>query len=240
MRNTVVYPIPFDAWSLFESAVYNFTYTFRTFPPGDDYRLIAVCNWGKPSDRVRELFYGIKTIFVPYEDNGCDLGSHQFISKWLTRFEKDTNDYLICLSTRCFFHRAGWLARYRAARDKHGPGLYGVGTFEGRPHLRTYAYGIDSSWLARFPHTIDSRDKTFQVESGDLCLTDWVKEQGGATMQVTWDAEQEQDHWRDPKEEAIFRRNHQAACLVFDKHTEIFANATTEERTRLSAIADPH
>jgi hypothetical protein len=43
-------------------------------------------------------------------------------------------------------------------------------------------------------------------------------------------------HWRKP--ENIFRRGDQSNLLVWDRHTEIFAKASEEERAKLAKLSD--
>lgn len=232
---TVVVPIPFDNWNDFGGAIWQFTYTWKLHPPGiDDYQLIAVGNWGGPTDSIRELFYGIKTRWTYYGANGADIGSHM-----QALWEVDEKDFMVCMSSRCFFHRPGWLKRFVEARAKHGPGIYGTGVLERVPHIRTCAYGIDADLLRSLPGEVTSREDTIEVESGSRCLTRHVLDKGGKAVQVLWDDEQDcQSDWRSSRHQGIFRRGAQNAMLVHDRHTKLFEEASPEEKARLCALSD--
>jgi hypothetical protein len=232
---TVVVPVPFDNWDDFGAPIWQFTYTWKLNRPGvENYRLYAVANFGEPTDSVREQFYGIRTEWLKYFGGGADIGSH--IEAALNIGSKQ---FMVCMSSRCFFHRPGWLKRFVEAREKHGPGIYGTGVLEGRPHIRTCAYGIDSDFLIKLPGQVQSREDTVAIESGDRCLTDFVRSSGGVAVQVLWDDEQpDQKDWRDPRHGAIFRRGGQSAMLVYDRHSKIYAEAPDAEKARLSALSD--
>lgn len=234
MTPVIVYPIPFDNFDVFERFVHRFVDTFKKYPPGiDDYELLVVCNWGEPTDEIREWFWGTKAHFVPYYKHGCDIGSLQYAGAF--------GEFLIGMTSRCYFHRSGWLKRYMDARAIHGPGLYGASaSYEGgTPHICTRAYAIDRSILSEYPHSVQSRADGQRFEVGEWCITTWASQRGIPTIQVTWDSEQDKDHWRDGNQLGIYRRGEQQAMLVWDKHTDIYRNADQAEKARLSKLADP-
>lgn len=231
----IVYPMPFDNWNVFETDFYRFIYTFKLYPPECDYLLHVVCNYGLVNERLAETLWNTKACYHTYFEGGADLGSHKRVAVSLP-----PQAFLIGLSTRCYFHRPGWGRRLVEAREKHGPGMYGVGDFERTPHLRTCGYGIDAGYWQSYPVTPTTRPETVEIESGDYSLTEHVKQDGGKTIQVCWDNEQEQDKWRDPTELGLFRRGNQNAVLVWDRHTEIFQASSPEERARLEALSNPH
>jgi hypothetical protein len=239
MKATVVLPIPFDNWNDFGSPIWQFTYTWKLHPPGiDDYQLIAVANWGEPTDSVREQFYGIKTRWIKYCEAGADIGSHMEAAD-LLRLSGHPEGFMVCMSSRCFFHRAGWLKRFVEAREKHGPGIYGTGVLERVPHIRTCAYGIDANFLHTLPGPVTCREHTIEIESGSRCLTGHVLSEGGKAVQVLWDDEQpDQADWRHERHQAIFRRGEQSAMLAHDRHTKLFEEANDTEKARLSALSD--
>ncbi len=230
----LTYPLPFDQWQTFEPFVRRFTDTFKKFPPGCDYRLYANCCWGGPTDAIKEMFYGIKTLFLPYYFNGCDIGSAQQVAN---AFAEDV--FMVNFTSRCYFHRECWLARYAQAREKHGPGLYGASTSweGGKAHICTRAYALDSELFRNYPHVIDERAKGQRFEVGDWCLTEWVQRDYPA-IQVTWDREMTLAESRCKEETGIFRRGEQNAMLVLDKHTDWYRDADEAEKKRLSDMAD--
>lgn len=231
MKPIVVYPIPFDAWDEFERYVYRFTHTLKMHPPGCDYELAVVCNWGQPTDEIRHLFYGLKARFVEYNGHGCDIGSAQHVAN-----QAPADSFILALTSRCSFHRPGWLARYMAAREKYGSGIYGAfASWEGgRPHICTRGYAMDSDLWKQYPYNIDTRQKGQRFEVGEWCVTDFVRRRGLPAIQVLWDNEQGFKDWRKP--EGIFRSGRQNACLIWDKHTEAYENASLEEKAHLTAM----
>lgn len=238
MRALIIYPLPLDAWATFEPFARRFCKTFREHRPlYDDYKVIVTVQGGKIIDDIALMFYGINTMFLEYSGGGCDIGGAQFVAYNYA----STEDFLINMTSRCHFHREGWLARFMEARTKYGPGLYGASASHegGTPHICTRAYALDASLMRDYPHLIDTRAKGQKFECGEWCLTSWIKSRKLPTVQITWDSEQDEDHWRDPKEQGIYRRNNQSAMLVWDRHSDIYRDASAEEKIRLEKMADP-
>lgn len=144
------------------------------------------------------------------------------------------------MTTRCYFHRAGWGRRYLEAFYKHGPGLYGSSaSYEsGMPHICTRAYMMRVAEFRDYPYVIDTREKGQKFEVGEWCVSDWFRRRRHPLVQVTWDGEQWEGHWRDPDQTGIYRRGEQNAMLVWDKHTDAYRDADDEEKIRLAAMAD--
>lgn len=236
MNPVIVYPLPFDDWREFEKYAIRFTDTFRQYPPGiRDYEVVAVCIWGHPTDAVKSMFYGIKTRYVAYCQQGCDIGAAQMVAK-----DYSKGHFIIAMTSRCYFHREGWLSRYMQARDDHGPGLYGATASHegGKAHICTRGYAMDADLWNRYPHLINRREFGEKFEVGEWCVTDFVRGLGGALVQVTWDREHLEEKWRDPWEKEIYRRGDQNACLIWDKHTDLWRDASPEMKQHLSDLAD--
>lgn len=233
-RIHIVYPIPFDAWGVFEPFVTRFTNTFKEFDPGHDYLIHAMCCWGAATDDVRRMFYGTKAMFHQYNEDGCDIGSAQY----LARYALD-GGLMIMMTSRCYFHKPGWLKRYAEVREEFGPGLYGASaSWEGgKPHICTRAYMMDQADFFEYPHIIDTRPKGQKFETGEWCVTDWMRERDLPTMQITWDGAQEQDQWRVP--ENIFRKGDQSNMLVLDRHTQIYHESDAEGKLKLEEMVNP-
>lgn len=231
----IVYPIPFDAWSTFEPFVDRFTRTFKEFPPDRDYVLHAMAIYGMPTDHVQEMFYGIKTRYHFYTEDGCDIGSAQSIADDLP-----PEDWMLMMTSRCYFHRRSWLAPYVRATDKFGNGLYGasVSNEGGKLHVCTRAYMMTAQAFVAYPELIDTRAKGQLFEVGEWCLTDWFKKRRLPRVQVTWDGERKIDQARCAEETAIYRRGEQQAMVVWDKHTDAYRDANPEEKERLAKLAD--
>lgn len=253
MRVIISYPLPFDNWATYRPWVEKFTRRFQQFPPGCDYEVLAVCNWGEPTDEVREWFYGIKTRFIPYFDNGCDLGGHQFVAETLNTpkgkgfLDSDSDDsFVIGMTSRCFFHRAGWLERLIKVRKEKGPGIFFTSASKqgGTLHGCTRAFGMDASIWRAYPQEINSRLLGPYFEVG-LCnpygnLLEWYTkyEEQYAAWLVHWDAVFELPHeWeRYVASKGRFRDGEQNAMLVHDWHSESYADATPEEKLKLEAM----
>lgn len=235
MRPLIVYPVPYDSWDPFAPYVQRFAATFKSFPPGvEDYELAVVSCWGEPTEDLKLLFRGTHAHFVTYHGSGCDIGAAQ----WFAFEHGHAEQFYVCCTSRCYFHREGYLRRIVEAREKYGPGLYGAfASWEsGKPHICTRFYGLDYADLRNYPHQIDTRAKGQLFETGEWSVSDWMGQQGKPLIQVLWDNEQTLKDWR--KWDGAFRYGEQQACLVWDKHTDIYRDAEPEERARLKAMAD--
>ena len=234
MRHVIVYPVPFDALDHeFESAVQRFIMSFQANPPGTDYELWAVGCWGEPTDFWRDSFYGSKVKWYSYY-GPCDcISVHQWADSQIEEA------LLICMTTRCYFHRAGWLERFVSAREKHGVGLYGASaSFENTPHICNRAYAIDAGLLRDYPMEINGRKDAPAFETGPKSITAFVNAMNLPCLQVRWDGVDDPQHWRDPAHKGIFRRGQQNEMLVWDRHSDIYANATDYEKILLERLTD--
>jgi len=237
MRIIIAYPLPFDAWDTFAGEVSRFVETFKQFPPGhSDYEVWAMCCLGEPTDRIKEMFWGIKTQFVPYRFHGCDIGGAQMAAK-----NCNPGECVIGMTSRCFFHRTGWLKRYVQAREAHGPGIYSASTSweGGTAHCCTRAYMIDADLWQAFPLTVATREDGQKFETGEWCVTRWLMENNQAAGQVRWDGEDSLAMSRAPHLGGIFRRGSQNEMVVWDRHTVIYDRADNVEKQRLEELANP-
>jgi hypothetical protein len=237
MRTILVLPIPFDNWDTFVPFVRRFVDTFKQFPPGADYELYAMCQWGEPINEVRGLFYGTRTRFEPHY--GRYSGSGSDIAAALTLAQVQ-DAFMVCFTARCYFHRPGWLARYVEAREKYGPGVYSASTsFEHRRHLCTRGYAADASLLREWQGGIKTKDDGPTFEVGPGSITDFALENKLPAMQVTFDGEQSILDSRAATLTNIFRRGDQSAMLVWDKHTDEYAAASNEGKMAFQETTDP-
>ncbi len=233
MKTKVILPLPFDAWDTFEPFIERFVKTFKQFQPGCDYELIAMCCWGEPTDRVREMFYGIKAVFVPYMGDGADIGSAQHAAGL---FGDDA--FMVMMTSRCYFHREGWLKAMVDARIKHGSGLYGCSANHDthRLHVCTRAYAMDAGDFKCYPHKIDSRLRGPLFEIGEANeygnLMEWMeKYQKKPSRLVFFDRVAERPDWFTVPNR--FRDGDQSNMLVLDKHSDLFMGASDEEKALL-------
>lgn len=240
-RIHIVYPVPFDAWYEFYWFVQRFADSFREYPPGiDDYVVHAVCCWGEPTDFVRNLFYGIKTVFHVYNEDGADIGAAQ----WLAKRVIPANELMLMMTTRCYLHRPGWLWWFKDAREKHGSGLYGTSAnHDGhRLHLCTRGYAMDALEMATYPHIINSRAVGPKFEVGvdnpNGNLLEWFESRGLPVMLLFFDGGATKENWF--KVENRFRHGDQSNMLIWDKHSDLWLKASPEERARLTKSNLPH
>lgn len=234
------YPVPAESrliWNEFRPFVSRFTDSIHKFP--GQCTVAMVVSWNSGSEVKPEEIYELATCFPEnkfvrlYDGHGCDIGGAQNLSK-----DTDPERLMIMLTTRCYFHRAGWLERYVSAHEKDPDALLSASaSWEGgRRHICTRGYAMRAGLFASYPVIVSRREEGHQFEVGVGGLTDWFVENERHCLQVTFDGVQEQPDWRKP--ENIFRKGDQSNMLVWDKHTDIYANASIEEKHRLKGIAD--
>jgi hypothetical protein len=236
MKTHLVVPVPLDddsVWDIFRPHIKRFTDTYRQFPPGAEHTIMAVCNKADATAEVKAMFDGMPVEWLRYDGDGADLGSQQFVAESST-----DNVFQVNLTTRTHAHREGWLTHLVKAREKYGPGLYGITASNegGRLHICTRAHSYDTRDFRFYPTKITSRDFGVFFELGRGCLLEWFLEFGRPAYVVTWDR-----IWRKPEWFDIpngYRRGDQRNCLLFDKHTERYADANDAERERLTAMME--
>lgn len=209
----------------------RFAFTYQTWGDNHPYPLIVVHCGGEPSELHKSLFRDIAADHVVYEGKGWDIGAHQYAAKLIDV------DFLICAATPVYFWRHGFVQKMVEAREKYGEGLYGpMASYEHRPHIRNCCWAFDSLVFNRYPHVIDTREKTFQAESGDLSITAWYESQGLPRIMVAADGCYDQPDWRKPAN--IFRRGDQSNCLVWDRHVDLYRESGGERKKELEDWAD--
>lgn len=236
MKFIITYPLAFDAWDRYEAGAKEFARTFKEFPPGlSNYEVWAACCFGEPTDAEKLLFRGIKTVFFPYAKHGCDIGVAQQAGN-----SGGSEDWIIGMTSLCYFHRAGWLVRFKEAIEKHGEGLYSASASHegGKLHACTRAYCMPALAWQNYEHAIDTREKGQLFETGKWSITEWTKKFDAPVMQVRWDGEEPIEHARDPEHLGVFRRGSQNEMLVWDRHSRIFEEADPEEKSKLASLAD--
>lgn len=235
MIAAISYPVPLDNWETFRSDVDRFAKTWKAHPPGtDDYLLLAMlCRDGLPGE-ADGLLDGIARTYRRYDGGGCDIGCH------LQAADSCGDAFLVCLSTRVYFHREGWLKRLMEAREQNGPGLYGTAvSLEYMPHVRTHCFGIDASLLREYPHRINSRQRGYFFESGvdneDGSFFNWCRAAKSYPVTIVyWDRICDFEHAL--MADNRFRYGDQSNLLVFDRHTKLWQDAPPEERERLTKL----
>jgi len=236
MRVALCYPYIYSKEEELLPTIERFFDSGIDYPPGADHDLVLELS--EAPLRVWSIWDGDglrapNVKIVRYYGGGRDIGAHQHAANSLA----PEIDFAVFCSSQVHFHRAGWLARIIEARTKHGPGLYGaMGSFENNPHIRTCFFGCDPLFMRRYPNVINSREKSLEFESGPQNFSLWVDAQGGSVRMVTWSTELQLQHCRDV--ENGFRIGDQSNCLVWDRHTEIYAKADPELQAGLRRSAD--
>jgi hypothetical protein len=214
--------------SYYDEPTSRFFETYQKFKPSIPHRL-GVINCGKidpthfhekPAD---EQFF--------YTGTGWDTGALQQISKGLDC------DLIVCFNSFAYFWRHNWLEPVVEAFHKHGHGVYGfTASFEITPHLRSPAICFSPIVINSYPHLIDSRNKTRLFESFQLNFSLWAISNLYPVLLVTANEVCRIHQWRTPPN--IFRRGDQSNCLVWDRHTDIYASASQEEKALLEKTAN--
>ncbi len=246
MKTVIVYPVPLDTpevWQTFKPFVERFCRSFKEYPQGDAVVQPVLCN-GDPyeaieildiiptSSRCRPMFYS---------GGGCDIGCAQLVADSILG-----NPFLVCMTSRCYFHRNGAIRKLSEARESHGPGLYGCSASRegGRLHLCTRAYALDAEDLRAYPHRIikrggDRGGGTF-FETGannpDGNLLEWMERRDRPGRLVFWDRVCEKQDWFTVP--SRFRNGDQSAMLVHDLHTDNWRDGTPEGRKILTCWSE--
>lgn len=176
-------------------------------------------------------FDAIATYYLRFDGWGSDCAAYQHVVRVLDY------DLVLCLNTLAYPWRLCWLEPFVAAIEMHGKGIYGAtASFERHPHLRTPAIAFHPDVLRDYPFSTNNRSDSVEFESGPNSISAWSERNGYPTILVTANGRYYRQDWR--KGENIFRRGDQSNCLVWDRHTDIYAAAGPEERAGLARAAD--
>lgn len=229
MKPLLVYPLPFNIWQHYSAYAMRFTDTLKHYDPGADFELVATCHYGMPTDKIREMFYGIKARFESYNKDGCQIGAQQEVAGYT-----ESNRIMVCLTGHAYFFREGWLDRILRAFWEHGDGLYGVAASrEGTLHLRTSCFAFKASLLRAYPFPCRSREDCDLFEHGPDCFSRWVQTKKKRPVKVV--------HWDsiNDLEEHIpnsYRHGNQEQMLVWDRHSDLYASAVSSDKERLESL----
>lgn len=73
-------------------------------------------------------------------------------------------------------------------------------------------------------------------ETGDHCVSDWFRNKNLPLVQVTFSGTYLEPNWF--KAERGFRKSDQFEMLVLDRHTDLFADASPEQKLELTKIME--
>lgn len=210
----------------------RFIASYRNFKGNAPHELVVMSCGGPVNDATRAMFPEAVR-FLEYRGGGWDIGAMQSAAHQL----RDAFDYVIAIATPVYFWKPGFIERMIQARERHGDGIFGpTASYENRPHIRTCCWAFSPHTFCQYPHLIDTRDRTFRAESGDLSITFWYKDRGQPQLLVTANGEYAMKDWR--RLPNIFRRGNQSNCLVRDRHTDLYEEAEPVKRQELAALAD--
>ena len=189
--------------------------------------------WREPTDEEREIFNGINTVFITYMDHGADIGSSQHAAGLLC-----DDAFMVMMTSRCYFHKEGWLKLMVDARVKYGSGLYGCSANHDthRLHVCTRAYAMDSVDFKSYPHIITNRLMGPLFEIGEANefgnLMEWMETTRKKPARlVFFDQVAEKKDWFTIANR--FRDGDQSNMLAWDKHTDLYRDATDEGKVLL-------
>lgn len=208
----------------------RFIDTYKRFHPPTPHDLLIVnCGAYKPDD----LFDEIATQQLTAVSRGFDCGTYEEMNRYAFAY-----DLVVACNTHVYFWRADWLEKVSAAAQLHGPGFYGfTASYERNPHLRTPCIAYHPGVMAEYPFIARNREQCGDCEAGPDNFSLWAHAAGYPALLVTADgASWVKPDWRKPMN--IFRRGDQSNVLVYDRHTEVYANASAEEKKTLEQNAD--
>ena len=218
----------FPEHKCYEESSKRFLDTYLRFKPAIPHELIIV-NCG--SSLHDGMFDEVATQYRVFNGGGFDCGTYQAVGGSLDC------DLVFGLNTHTYFWRHGWLERFADEFGKHGPGVYGAtASFEINPHLRTPAIAFDPKIMREYPHVINNRQEAADFEAGPENFSLWAFQQRHTVRLVAADGSYPLQAWRVPQN--IFRRGDQSNCLIFDRHTDIYAEADAETKLRLESDAN--
>lgn len=218
----------FPEHSSYAESSARFLDTYRKHKPTIPHDLVVVNCGSKEHDG---MFDGVAAGYANYNGGGFDCGTFKDVVPTLDC------DLCVCCNTHVHFWRDGWLEPFVAAAEENGPGMYGAtASYQFWPHLRTPCFAISPKVMAKYPRPCTNRDEACHVESGPCNLSFWAHAHHYPTLLVTQESCYTLNYWRTPRD--IFRRGNQSNCLVWDRHTELYARASAEEKAQLERDAD--
>ncbi len=210
--------------------------SYKLFPPGIEHELvIGFCN-GEPTAEMLSIYRELPFSYRTYYGGGWDLGAQQELAGTIDA------DFMVTMTSRSYFWKAGWLRRLADTYAKFGDGIYAAMASQEsspipgypfpNPHLRTSCYGVNPKTFHAMPFKVKSREDTFNLESGEHNIARWYESQNKPALMVTWDGFYSRPLWT--RAANTFRKGDQSNCLVWDRHTEIYSNADATYKQELS------
>lgn len=211
--------------------VSRFVNTFRYNEPGATARLITICNGGPLDEETGWMLKSIGSEFFPRSNEGWDLGG------FLELAQSIDTDFLVCFGQSVFFHKPGWLKRLVGAREKFGPGMYGIWPSNNTtPHLVTTGFAVDTELLRSWP-TVKSKEDRYNFEHHPT-QSFWrrVQSLGKSVRAVMFSGEYGPSEWRIPHNG--FWKGNQSDLLAWCNHTQRYVEANQETKRTWERNAD--
>jgi hypothetical protein len=218
------YVVPKD----YDQSSKRFLETYQQFKPTIPHELCVV-NCG--SETHDGLFDGIASRYETDMGGGFDCGTYQHIGG------KQPCDLVVGLNTHTYFWRNGWLEPIVRCAESCGKGVYGVsGSYEQNPHLRTPCIAFSPEVMRQYPHQCLTRLDAGAFEFGPENFSLWAHNAGFPTYLVTEKVTYDIEGWRFPRHG--FRDGNQRNCLVWDRHTELYASSDKATKRHLESMAN--
>lgn len=219
------------AASAYDPAFERFLRTYNQFKPTQDHELVIIDCGGLGLPVWLYEDPPILARSIEYYGDGWDVGAYQYAANALDC------DLLVCLNSWTYFHVEGWLYPMVAMAAHYGPGLYGPSSsYELGPHIRTTCMAVDPKLLREYPVAVNNRERCCTFEAGPECFTKFALARKVPVFMSLRDEAVEPERWRSPELKNIFRRGDQSNVLVWDRHTDFYANA--KDKAPLERYAD--
>lgn len=230
-----------EVWATFKPFVERFLSTLNKFDPGSDYDLHLVRSGDPWIDSDLKLDEQRVLPFIErYDGNGWDIGAAQYMASQLS-----PSDLVVSFTTRSYFHRDGWLKALLDARNTFGPGLYGTSASNQiRHHVCVRSYLLEVADFQDYPWTIDSRALGPCFETGVDYYNSgrpWVKSITEHMASLCRPLKIVRFDGVFDTRESIgmkngFRNGDQSEMLVWDKHSDIYAQANPYHKQELERL----
>lgn len=216
----------------FASVHRRFAASYRKYFPEIPHVFMPVLYRGERDAEAEKLFEGLNPQWAYYAgSDGFDMGAFQHVGQTLDC------DLVVGLNSQNHFWKHGWLERFVEAHKKHPDSLLSPwGSYENSPHLRGACMAFPPKFMRKYPYRIERRELSYKAESGDWNMTQWAQREGLGAYMVTWDEILAEPDWRKPLN--CFRRGNESDCIIFDRHTLYWKNASPQEKLVLSRSAD--
>ena len=211
----------------FEAFARRFIETYTAHPAGAEHQLVVGVVGQDLSGARRRAFDSLKCRFIDLPGDGWGITCFQKIAGELD------SDFAVFCEAKSYFHRGGWLKQMVEARLVFGDGLYGGSghSLECRPHLRTALFGCHPKALASF-RPITTREEAGNFEHGKDNITEAFNSRAHSVM---WDGIVHYPFNVITKNN--FRDGDQSNLLAFDRHTDLYVEATAERKRILQKQA---